>query len=225
MVLAPFFLPLITNNYTQYIVNLTLVYVIVGLGLNLLLGYAGQFAFAHPAFFGIGAYCTGLLIVKVHVPFWIALPAAGVLVSVIGLVVGFPALRLKGLYLAMLTLAFVELCTWIFIHWEPVTYGTDGFSIPPPSLGPLVFSTDKTFKHKLDQRLLGVQVGVPRDSRPVGFVDDPQPGEGKPTAPATSAAKEETKTLKGPPTEAAPGKALGAPKDEPKPAPKAAPKK
>jgi branched-chain amino acid transport system permease protein len=121
-----------------------MVYIIVGIGLNILLGNAGQFAFAHPAFFGIGAYCTGLLMVRMHIPFWFALPMAGLFTSAIGLVVGFPALRMKGLYLAMVTLAFVELNTWVLIHWEAVTYGTDGFNIPSPSLGFLKFSTDKS---------------------------------------------------------------------------------
>ncbi|MEE9610616.1 MAG: branched-chain amino acid ABC transporter permease [Desulfatiglandales bacterium] len=140
--LTLFFIPLITNNYTQYMVNLIMVYIIIAIGLNILLGYAGQFAFAHPAFVGIGAYCTGLLMVRLHIPFWFALPTAGIFTAGIGLVVGFPAIRMKGLYLAMVTLAFVELTEWILIHWEPVTFGADGFNLPSPKLGPFVFETD-----------------------------------------------------------------------------------
>lgn len=142
LLLALFFVPLVTNNYTQFIVNLIMIYIIVAIGLNILLGYAGQFSFAHPAFFGIGAYCTGLLMIRLHFPFWFAFPVGGIFTAAIGLLVGFPALRLRGLYLAMSTLAFVQLMTWIFIHWEAVTYGTDGFKIVAPRLGPLVFTSD-----------------------------------------------------------------------------------
>jgi len=129
LVLLPFF----TDLYVQYIVNLVLVYVIVGIGLNLLLGYAGQFAFAHAALMGIGAYTAALLMFRLGVSFWIALPVAGVVATAIGLLCALPALRMKRVYLALVTLAFAELIQWVLIHWKGLTLGTDGVKVAAPT--------------------------------------------------------------------------------------------
>jgi branched-chain amino acid transport system permease protein len=135
---APLFLavlvvaPLFTDRYIQYVVNLVLVYVILGIGLNLLLGYAGQFAFAHAALMGIGAYTTALLMFRLGVSFWIAMPVAGLLATAIGLLCALPALRMKRVYLALVTLAFAELIQWGLIHWKGLTFGTDGVKVAAP---------------------------------------------------------------------------------------------
>lgn len=134
LVVALAFVPLLTDSYIQYILNLILVYVVVGIGLNFLLGYAGQFAFAHAALMGVGAYTVALLTYKLGVSFWLALPAAGVLATLVGLLGALPAMRMKRVYLALVTLAFAELVLWIFIHWKSVTQGTDGVRVRPPNL-------------------------------------------------------------------------------------------
>lgn len=121
-----------SDTYSQYLINLMLAYVIIALGLNFIVGYAGMFAFAHAAFMGIGAYASGLLTVKLQVPFLLALPAAGILTGLVGCAVGIPAIRVSGLYLAMVTMAFAEFVQWVFRHWKPVTGGADGISIPAP---------------------------------------------------------------------------------------------
>jgi branched-chain amino acid transport system permease protein len=123
-------LPLVTDRYVQYVLNLIMIYVIIGIGLNLLLGYAGQFAFAHAALMGIGAYTVALLTQRVGVSFWLALPAAGLVAMLVGLVAALPAMRMKRVYLALVTLAFAELIQWVFIHWKSVTLGTDGVKVP-----------------------------------------------------------------------------------------------
>jgi len=135
--LALVVLPALANPYILYVANIALIYVILAVGLNLLLGYAGQFAFANAALFGIGAYATGLLQVRVGLPFWIAFPAAVAITTLIGLVVALPALRLSGLYLALVTLAFAQFTQWLMLNWERVTFGAGGFKVPPLTFGSL----------------------------------------------------------------------------------------
>jgi branched-chain amino acid transport system permease protein len=130
-------LPALANPYLLYVTNIALIYVILAVGLNLLLGYAGQFAFANAALFGIGAYATGLLQVKLGLPFWIAFPGAVLFTTLIGLLVALPALRLSGLYLALVTLAFAQLTQWLMLNWERVTFGAGGFKVPPLTFGRL----------------------------------------------------------------------------------------
>jgi branched-chain amino acid transport system permease protein len=130
-------LPALANPYLLYVTNIALIYVILAVGLNLLLGYAGQFAFANAALFGIGAYATGLLQVKLGLPFWVAFPGAVLFTTLIGLLVALPALRLSGLYLALVTLAFAQLTQWLMLNWERVTFGAGGFKVPPLTFGRL----------------------------------------------------------------------------------------
>lgn len=128
------FVPVLTDGYTQYVVNLVLAYVVVAIGLNLLLGYAGQFAFSNAAFMGLGAYTTALATSNFGLSFFLALPLSGVLAAFLGGVVALPSFRLKSVYLAMISMAFAELVQWVFIHWKQVTHGTDGVNVPWPRL-------------------------------------------------------------------------------------------
>ena len=130
-------LPMIANLYLTFIGNLILVYIVLALGLNLLIGNAGQFALAHAAMYGIGAYTTGLLQVDVGLPYFLAAPAGALAACAIGTLLALPALRLSGIYLALATLAFAQAAVWVFGHWDTVTYGAAGFSIPPVNFAPL----------------------------------------------------------------------------------------
>ena len=125
--------PLAFNPYLAYAANLALIYILLAVGLNFIIGFAGQLVFANGALMGIGAYCTGLLMYDGGWPFWLALPAGAVLSCIIGLLVALPALRLQGLYLALGTVAFAQFALWVFIHWEGLTYGNAGFVLPPIS--------------------------------------------------------------------------------------------
>ncbi len=127
-------LPFATNPYAQYIINLALVNVVITIGLNVLLGYAGQFAFAHAALMGIGAYTTALLGYWLDLSFWIALPVSGVVAMLIGSLGALPAMRMKSVYLALVTLAFAEFAVWVLTHWKSLTLGTDGVAVNSPSL-------------------------------------------------------------------------------------------
>lgn len=126
-------LPFMANNYIQYVCNLILINIVAVIGLNIIIGYAGQFAFAHSAFMGIGAYTTGLLMTRWGVPFLVALPVSGVLTALIGCALGLPTLRVRGIYLALTTVAFTELVQWVFVHWDSVTLGVQGMHVPPPA--------------------------------------------------------------------------------------------
>ena len=136
--------PLGTNNYSQYIVNMIFVYILVTLGFNIVLGYVGRFSFANASFFGIGAYTVGLLMVKGNFSFWVSLPCAGLVTALIGLLIGFPALRLHRYYLAIVTVAFTSLMRFIYIHGGEFTFGPSGFDIPYPTILGMKLSTDRS---------------------------------------------------------------------------------
>lgn len=126
--------PPFLKNYGVYLFSYWLVFVIATMGLNLTVGYAGQKSLGQAAFFGIGAYTVAILL-KAGLSFWLALPAAMAGCFVLGLVVGFPALRVQTIYLAFATLGF-NTAMWLAIRNEEwLTGGTMGINgIPRPTL-------------------------------------------------------------------------------------------
>src|SRR5439155_511475 len=103
--------------------------------LNLLVGYTGLVSFGHAAYFGIGAYTTGILMKKLGVPFLLAFPAAGVLAGAFALLFGLFCVRLTRIYFAMLTLAFAQIVWAICFKWNEVTGGEQGMpEVPYPDL-------------------------------------------------------------------------------------------
>lgn len=126
-------IPLIVDSYTQYMLNMMVVYVTIAIGLNMTLGYAGFFVMSSAAITGVGAYAAALLTTRVGLSFWLALPAAGLIGAAIGALCVIPALRMKRVYLAMATVAFAELLTFAFVHWKGLTLGTDGVGVIAPS--------------------------------------------------------------------------------------------
>jgi branched-chain amino acid transport system permease protein len=138
--LPPFFV----NDYVQYILNSMLVYAVVAVGFNIVLGYAGQLAFANAAFFGVGAYTTTICMSRWHWPFLAALLAAALLTGLVGIVVSLPALRLRAYYLAIVTLAFGELLRWGYIHADWLTLGSSGLAVPAASVFGISLASDRT---------------------------------------------------------------------------------
>jgi branched-chain amino acid transport system permease protein len=116
------------------------------MGLSLLMGYAGQISLGHAAFYGIGAYCTGVLTTHFGFPIYLAF-SVGILLSILlAIIVGIPALRLKGHYLAVATLGIGEIVFIIFSEWMDLTGGPSGLSnIPVVSLGGFQFNTSFRF--------------------------------------------------------------------------------
>jgi len=127
-------LPLFLKNYGIYLMTLLCVYLMAAFGLNLIVGYAGQMSIGQAAFYGIGAYLAAILL-KLGWPFLVVLPIAAVACFVIGLALGFPALRVQHHYLAFATLGFNVLVFLVMRNEEQFTGGTFGISnIPRPTL-------------------------------------------------------------------------------------------
>ena len=137
-------LPPLLNDYTQYVVNLALVYVLVGVGFNVVIGNLGQLAFANAAFFGLGAYATGILLHHYRAPLLLSIVAGAIVGSLAGVLVSLPALRgIRSFYLAIITLAFGELMRWVYVNAEAWTLGSMGLQVPRPVLFGWVLSTEK----------------------------------------------------------------------------------
>src|SRR5215831_13454168 len=111
--------PLTLGEYPLSLINLCLVAIVGALGLNILLGYTGQISIGQGAFMSVGAYTAANLIVHLGLPFWITIPAGGLMAALIGALVGIPSLRIKGLYLAIATLAAQLIIEWTInhVHW------------------------------------------------------------------------------------------------------------
>jgi branched-chain amino acid transport system permease protein len=120
-----------------------LIYVMLGWGLNIVVGLAGLLDLGYVAFYAVGAYSYALLAKTFGLSFWILLPLAGTLASFWGVLLGFPVLRLRGDYLAIVTLAFGEIIRLILINWVSLTNGYAGIgSIPRPTLFGIPFNAD-----------------------------------------------------------------------------------
>lgn len=123
------------NSYWLQIANLAIMYAVMALGLNLMTGRAGLICLGYAAFVAIGAYVVGILTLKMGVSFWPALALSGVIASLFGIVLGLPALRVKGHYLALVTIAFVLIVQELLLNMEELTGGTNGLiNIPSPKL-------------------------------------------------------------------------------------------
>ena len=127
-------LPFMASGYVVYVVNLLMVFVVLALGLHLVIGETGQFALSHAAFYGVGIYTAGLINNLWHPPFFISILAGGLLAAALGYVIGALALRMRDIYLALSTFAFGEAMQWVFLNWQSVTNGSNGFRISPASL-------------------------------------------------------------------------------------------
>jgi branched-chain amino acid transport system permease protein len=136
--------PLVLSYYQLSILNEMAIAVIGALGLNLLIGFTGQISLGHGAFMAIGAYSTALLTGSLNLPFVLSLPLSGLMAALLGMVVGVPALRLKGLYLALGTLAFGFIVEYILFHWE-VTKGDLGMAVKRIQLGSYVIKTEAEY--------------------------------------------------------------------------------
>ena len=127
-------LPFTVSGYVLYVVNLLMVFVVLALGMHVVIGESGQFALAHAAFFGIGIYTAGIINTAWHPPFIVSIAAGGLLSAVLGYLIGYLALRMRDIYLALATFAFGEAMQWVFLSWEKVTGGSNGMKMDPAEL-------------------------------------------------------------------------------------------
>lgn len=129
------------NRYVVDTATTVLIYVMLGWGLNVVVGLAGLLDLGYVAFYAVGAYTYALLATHFGFSFWICLPIAGVSAAIFGILLGYPTLRLRGDYLAIVTLGFGEIIRLVLVNWTALTHGPDGIgSIPRPSLFGLPFS-------------------------------------------------------------------------------------
>ncbi len=138
-------LPLLLDLYWTSLMILIGINIIVALGLNLLTGYTGQISLGHAAFFAIGAYSSAILTGRMELPFLLALPLSGILTALSGIIIGLPALRLKGLYLGIVTMGFGFIVEEVLIRWESVTNGINGMAVSRPVVGPIDFTEDESY--------------------------------------------------------------------------------
>ncbi len=128
-------IPMVMTDYYISIINLVSIAVVGALGLNILVGYTGQISIGHAAFMSVGAYTAANLATKLDWPFWLTLPAGGLMAAIIGLFVGLPSLRVKGLYLAIATLAAQFIIEWVINHTPAISGGVQAsIAVPPPTI-------------------------------------------------------------------------------------------
>jgi branched-chain amino acid transport system permease protein len=140
--------PLFAKNYYVYVANYMAINIIVVIGLNLLVGYTGQISLGHAGFFAIGAYGTLALMTDAHLPFLLALPVAALIAALFGFILGLPALRLEGPYLAIATLGFGITITQI-IGKIKILGERQGMHAPDLVIGPWQLNTDRDFYYLL----------------------------------------------------------------------------
>lgn len=129
-IILPFF---VQAKYPLHLLIMIGIWSIAASSLNLILGFTGQASLGHAAFFGIGSYASALLMLKLGLSFWAALPLSSLIAAFFGFLIGLPALRTRGSYFAIATLGFNIIVTIIIEHWEGLTQGGAGISgIPKP---------------------------------------------------------------------------------------------
>ena len=145
LALAIILFPLIISNpYYLSVVNIIGLNTLIVVGLNLLIGYAGQISLGHAAFYGLGAYLSGILTVSYGLSPWVAMIAAMIVTGLLALLIGIPTLKLHGHYLVMATLGFNIIINIVIIQWDQMTGGPSGFpGIPNLKIGSLIFDSDQ----------------------------------------------------------------------------------
>ncbi|OHR70868.1 inner-membrane translocator [Bacillus sp. HMSC76G11] len=128
--------PYLVGNSTYFMTLfvMTCIYVISSMALNLLIGYGGQISVGHAGFLSVGGYSVAILTSKLGLPFFIVLPLAGIITGIIGLLIGLPAVRLRGHFLAVATLGFGLSIPQLALNWDTLTGGYSGLAVVKPAL-------------------------------------------------------------------------------------------
>ena len=136
--------PLLAGDYLLSIANLAAIAVVGAIGLNILTGYTGQISLGHGAFMSVGAYTAAILATRAGLPVWVCLPAGGAMAALVGMIVGSPSLRIKGLYLAIATLAGQFVIEWTINHVTWISGGVQAtIYVPRPALGGLLIQSQR----------------------------------------------------------------------------------
>jgi branched-chain amino acid transport system permease protein len=137
--------PFLANRYYLTLANQVGIAVIGAIGLNILVGYTGQISLGQGGFMAVGAYTAGILTARLGMPWWASTVVACFTTALVGAVFGIPSLRLKGLYLAIATLAAQVIILWVVTHWRALTGGVDALVVPDPTLFGIRMNTDFNF--------------------------------------------------------------------------------
>lgn len=148
ILMAAFAFPFFTGRYAQDVAINVLVYICLGLGLNIVIGLAGMLDLGYIAFYGVGAYTYALLSIHFHLSFWLALPVSCFFAAIAGCIIGYPTLRMRGDYLAIVTLGFGEIVRIILNNWMSLTNGPNGIlGIKAPGIYVPQFSGGLSFEY------------------------------------------------------------------------------
>lgn len=143
--------PLVVNN--EYVLNVAIIagiYVILASSMNITNGYAGVFSMGHSAFYGIGAYSTGMLAYHFGTGFWTGMAVAGIVSVLFGLLLGVPTLRLKGIFFAFVSVSFLEILRLVTMNWITLTRGPMGIpGIPAPTIFGWTLSSNRHFYYAI----------------------------------------------------------------------------
>ena len=149
-------LPQFATTYWLDVLNRICIAIVGAVGLNVVTGYTGLISLGTAAFLAVGGFATAAMAGKAGLPFVIVIPLSGLLTAMVGLVFGIPSLRLKGLYLAVATLAAHYIVEFTVTHWDSMTGGVNGISIPPAHFAGLQLSDDR----KMFYLIFPVTVGL-----------------------------------------------------------------
>ncbi len=141
MMIFPFF----ANRYYLTLANQVGIATIGAIGLNILVGFTGQISLGQGGFMAVGAYTAGILSAQMGMPWYVSTLVACFVTAFVGAIFGIPSLRLKGLYLAIATLAAQEIILWVVTHWDAVTGGVDALVTPDPMLFGIQMNNDFNF--------------------------------------------------------------------------------
>jgi branched-chain amino acid transport system permease protein len=137
---------LIKNEYILNVGVLAGIYVILTMGLNITNGWTGLMSFGYAAFYGIGAYTAAILATRYGMPFWATFVCGGIVAGLFGVAIALPTLRLKGIFLALVTIGFQEIVFLVTLNWTGLTRGPMGIpGIPPPSIGGYDFNSNRDY--------------------------------------------------------------------------------
>ncbi len=137
--------PFFADRYYLTLANQVGIAVIGAIGLNILVGYTGQISLGQGGFMAVGAYAAGLLTVRLGMPWWASTIFACIITALVGALFGIPSLRLKGLYLAIATLAAQVIILWVVTHWTGLTGGNEALVVPDPTLFGVKINSDFNF--------------------------------------------------------------------------------
>jgi branched-chain amino acid transport system permease protein len=137
--------PFVASPYALTLANQIAIATVGAIGLNILTGYTGQISLGQGAFMAVGAYSAGILTLRLGLPWGVSIGLACCITAAVGVFFGLPSLRLKGLYLAIATLAAQEIVEWVVTHWTALTGGTEALVLPAPELIGQRINTDFGF--------------------------------------------------------------------------------